>query len=559
MTQPENLIFWGAGATAALGIRTTVEQGKFISLLAGGEGSDTPLKQRVADALGSAVAEPWHSALYELITILGDSAASYRSIHDISAEQMEIMRRNWELSEGEDEEEIKRRIVHLRLIYDWPALKSVVGICPGNSAEAFRINDLFNLLDMHIPPKFGVRARPGEEGRRAKPEYEQQFFDSRRLVGAKNALLLILIALFHIDYQMCLATKQERLEQYRAFAIQIALRAQQRGRELAHRGTRFDSPDFYQNDVGFVSLNYDPIGLWIQFIANRELNAAANAPHIGSSGTPLHLFHDFGHLIPARGVERKDAAWPWYPLNEAAAQRLNEESYPSGYRVRLTKFLFPHGSLCWRECPDCGKLSAYHGHQWNLRATGLFPPPPLKAFDPTPCPEWIPRDEREIREKGGVDGRKCLHCGTLTYAHHTQAVMQSSFKAQPPSFIEEIQRELRATVTRAKHIILMGYSLPPDDVTYRAFFSARRGRRKDEPVACTIVTWDESNPDWYGPRAMETRDFSKNKVVEAARDIFEKGNVRFYGGGVPNVFLDGGTATKERLEKLLNWSSTSRP
>jgi len=50
MAQPKNLIFWGAGATAALGIRTTAGQGEFIRLLAD---EDRPLMERLAHALGS--------------------------------------------------------------------------------------------------------------------------------------------------------------------------------------------------------------------------------------------------------------------------------------------------------------------------------------------------------------------------------------------------------------------------------------------------------------------------------------------------------------------------
>jgi hypothetical protein len=298
---------------------------------------------------------------------------------------MEAMRRNWQV--GADDDELRRRIIELRLIYDWPALKSVARICPGSATDRFKINDLFNVLDMHIPLKFGFRAPAEREREWTSTRSGEQFFDARRLIGAKNALLLILTALFHIDYQACLATKRGLLEKYRDFAIQIARRAQRQGVELAGNGPRLDSPDFYQADVGFVSLNYDPIGLWIQFIANRELNHSGAVPHIESPAVPLHIYHDFGHLIPARGITRPGSLW--YPMNEAAAQRLNEQIYPSGFRVRLTKFLFPHGCLCWRECPDCGKLSAYHGDQWDLFASGLFPPPPLRAFDETPCPDWI--------------------------------------------------------------------------------------------------------------------------------------------------------------------------
>jgi hypothetical protein len=137
--------------------------------------------------------------------------------------------------------------------------------------------------------------------------------------------------------------------------------------------------------------------------------------------------------------------------------------------------------------------------------------------------------------------------------------MQSSFKSQPPSFIEEIQRELRATTMGANHIIFMGYSLPPDDVTYRAFFSARRGHwQRRQPVRCTIVNRDTSNPNWYGPDALRSLDLPKDHVVEAARDIFGPENVRFYGGGIPNVFLDGGgQVTTDKLEQLLTWPPSS--
>ena len=246
-------------------------------------------------------------------------------------------------------------------------------------------------------------------------------------------------------------------------------------------------------------------------------------------------------------------------MNEAVAQRLNE-SMVSPARVRLIKFLFPHGCLCWRECPDCGKLSAYYGDRWELHASRLFPPPPLHAFDKETCPSWIVGNERGQREKGEVDARACLYCGTLTYAYHTQTIMQSSFKSPPPSFIEEIQRDLRAATMQADHIIFMGYSLPLDDVTYRAFFSARCQRKKemkdDRPVRCTIVNKDKKNPDWYGPETLKTRSFKSDHVVKIAGDIFGKDNVRFYGGGIPEVFLDGGRATTIALERLLNWSST---
>jgi hypothetical protein len=554
VTQPQNVIFWGAGATAALGIRTTAGQEQFIRLITGLDEPSISLTKRVGKTLGPK-AKPWHTALIDLITILGDSESSYNSITHVTGRQFQAMRRNWK--KGTGKKELRQRIVDLRLTYDWPALKSAVSVCPGSSTGKFRLNDLFNLLDMHIPTGFGFRAPAHDPISGTKQLSEEKFLDARRLIGAKNALLMILIAAFYVDYQVCITSNQDVLAQYYEFAKALGHRMQRQGEALSTKNRGLDQPSFYEGDVGFVSLNYDPIALWVQFFANRELNKSPDVPWIGNPPVPLYLFHDFGHLIPARRIGKGEDDWPWYPLNEGAAQRLNELENGDS-RVRLTKFLFPHGCLCWRECPDCGKLSAFHGDEWKLNAPGLFPPPPLLAFDKRKCSVWIEGTERKQREKGKVDARKCLHCGTLTYTQHTQAVMQSSFKPRQPSFIEEIQRELRATTMHANHIIFMGYSLPADDVTYRAFFSARRQRRGAE-VRCTVVSHDPKNPGWYGPSSLDTRlnkkKFADISPVNAARDIFGKENVRFYGGGVPDVFLDEGKVTDTSLEKLLTWSS----
>ena len=136
--------------------------------------------------------------------------------------------------------------------------------------------------------------------------------------------------------------------------------------------------------------------------------------------------------------------------------------------------------------------------------------------------------------------------------------MQSSFKPRPPSFIEEIERDLRATTMQANHIIFMGYSLPLDDVTCRAFLSARRQRGGQQDVRCTVVDRDGENPAWYEraelKKAVADGRASESSPARAARDIFGEDNVRLYTGGIPNVFLDRGVATGAKLDQLLTWS-----
>ena len=536
-------------------MRVTDQQGKFISSLTGADtgGNPKPLCDRVNLALDKGTWTKWHGVLMDLITILGDTEAANHSIHPIEQVHLDAMSRHW--TQGATQDDLCKQIMALRLIYDWPALKSVVQICPGVHSEKFKINDLFNVLDMHTPLGHGFRA-----------EESARFLDTRRLLGAKYALKMLLHAMFYIDYQICLESKRSTITQYYDFAVALGKRMQSAGRS---RTDGFDRPDFIRGEVAFVSLNYDPIGLWTQFIANRNLNKDPAVPYVGSPAAPLQIFHDMGHFIPSRRIEPNDRPAFWYPMNEASAQRLNEGDGGPNRRIRVSKFLFPHGCFCWRECPDCGKLSAYHGDEWDIASPSLIPPPPLKGFEQRtiyPNIAKLNEAERTARsrekgewEKGRVDARACLHCGTITSAHNTQTVMQSSFKQVPPSFIDEIQRDLRATVMLADHIIFMGYSLPPDDVTYRSFFAARRHRsmseeRGESTVHCTIIDKVSEKADWIAPSELRRADFREDSAVHSALDIFGTGNVRFFGGGVPDVFLDrAGNVSQERIEQLLTW------
>lgn len=551
MGRQSTVVFWGAGATARLKMRMTAEQGDFIVALSGVAGAaPADLPARVERALGPRADVRQREVVVDLLTILGDGVAHDR-LHLVNPQQLAAMRRNWEA--GADDDALSARVMALRLTYDWPALQNVIRICPGIAGGSIRINDVFNILDMHAPVGHGFRDRRGA------------FLNARQLIGAKAALRMILHAMFYVDYESCVRDVGPLLGTYEQFAEWL-------GRRMHRPDPSFsaglDRPDFIRGDIDFVSLNYDPIALWTQFVVNRTLNRDPSVPRVGSPARPIALYHDMGHFIPSRRIEPEGRPDLWYPMNEASAQRINELDTDASQAIRLSKFLFPHGCLCWRECPDCGKLSAYHGDEWSLRSESLLPPPPLAGFerkksDPDMSKLHVAdrktrEGENELRKRGVVDARACLHCGTITTTEHAQTVMQSSFKQTPPSFIDEIQRDLRALVMRADHVILMGYSLPPDDVTYRAFFAARRQRGiGSDPVRCTVVGVDSASSQLTGPSGLDFTRFPDGHAVTSAREIFGDGNVRFCGEGVPNAFCDpSGVISEAKLEALFNWAST---
>lgn len=545
-------------------MQTTAQQAETLRRLVYGEEVEHSLAQRIRDALGNKAEEAWKSALHDLLTILGDSdeieegTSIAATSFTVTEDQMDAMRRNWRPEA--DDNEVRNRIVTLRTLYDWPALRAAINVCPRASrADSFRLNDLFNVLDMHGESGHGFRVKDGE------------FLAPQRVFGARNALKMLQQAMFYINWQYGRKAKKEELNQHYDFAEALCWRMQRQGLELADGNVRFDSRDFYMGDVGFACFNWDPIAVWCQFVANRNLNRSPSVPHVGSPACKLQVYHDLGHFVAGPRVEDRGrgADTPWHPMNESSALRLNDDDHGSCDRIRISKFLLPHGCLWWRECPNCGKLSSYMGDAWEWDSETLIPPPPLMAFVTDGMFHSRQDEERRAWAKGEVDARACVHCKTLTYAHHTQTIMQSSFKSPPPPFLDEIKRDLRVAVQEADHIVLMGYTLPQDDVDYRAFLAARCRRdatmseahRHDakEPVKCSVVVGTDCAQRWFGPSewpAMLERmkhGVPPRITLQAASDLFGERNVRFYGGGIPDVFLDAGRVTDAAVDKLLTW------
>ena len=563
-TAPRTVVFWGAGATASLGVHTTKDQGRFLRALAPLPDGTERLKARVRNALGEGDWGRWVSAFFDLLKILGDREEATEdtlSAADVHEEQLEAMSRNWECK-GKDA--LRKRIVELRSLYDWPALVAAINVCPASvsrrdaglgaprAESGFELIDLFNLLDMHHQSGHGF------------PYRQDAFLPPQRVIGARGALVLLIQALTYVDWH-ARAREHRHLKYHRDFAVELGSRMQREGVRFAAQAgpDDFELDGFILGDVSVVSMNWDPIGLWAQFVANRSLNGASNVPHVGSPAHKMLLYHELGYFVAGPRVDKDHAGSKvWQPMNISSARQLNDRTHGANLRIRVSKYLFPHGCLWWRECPNCGKLSSYIGDKWATNTASLLPPPPLKAFvERDQFATWR-EDDRELSKwrLGKVDARACVHCETLTYAHHTPVVMQTSFKTAPPPFLEEIQREMRVVVQNADHIVLAGYSLPPDDVTYRAFLAARIRKISEEQedskpqVRCSVIDKvDGYESRWLYPDELRTRS-DRPVAVKHACKVFKAENVRFFGGGIPDVFLDGAVGVSaDAVERLLTW------
>ena len=282
-TGSDTLIFWGAGATASIGLRTSPIQAKAIKYL-------VEEKPTLTDRVNEVLKFPsvWTSPFTDLLHILGDDSGDNDDIYRITNTAREAMSRHWH---DPSPQALEARIHELRTLFDWPALKAVVRACPGfNQEDRLQLQDVFNLIDLHAHTFHGF---PGLE----------KFLSPSRLIAARRALQLVLNTLFYVDWQTALIEKKKDLNKHLDFARLLTKHHQQEGLALANKRQHFDSRDFYLGSVAFASLNYDPVALWAQFIANRDANL--HPPYIGMPRVPLKIFHDFGIFMAVSTIAPK--------------------------------------------------------------------------------------------------------------------------------------------------------------------------------------------------------------------------------------------------------------
>ncbi|OLN24120.1 hypothetical protein BTO30_01525 [Domibacillus antri] len=101
------------------------------------------------------------------------------------------------------------RIKELRDIYDWPALKQIIKRCPQSENGGIHIQDVYNLIDMHLQSGRGFSV----EGRLIRPE---------RMAAARNTVNMITVMIHAHGYRRMLQDKRTAYGQYYEFAKILA-------------------------------------------------------------------------------------------------------------------------------------------------------------------------------------------------------------------------------------------------------------------------------------------------------------------------------------------------
>lgn len=531
---PETVIFWGAGATQALGFPTTKRQGELLKSL-----SEISCKEDYHRKLESfefftgEYLEEMAVLLYILDDDIESDGSSERRITKISEDQYEKAKTLFNL---QDREDIIDLVVNLRYTYDFSALKQLLKLCT-KEAETL-VMTTFNLIDYHIGNNEGLVIR----GKDTK-----LFLETRRLLGARNALIMLIVSSMTGAYLNALGSKREVVRKYKRFAEGLTSYMQEEA------GDRRDLPqnerDFYLFSYAVISLNWDHFLNWMIFNAHKDFNDDPRNDCFAGRHIRLKFFNDFAIMMGLRKLRRENdgesTAKIWYPYNETVVQRINDPDYNYDKIVRMGKYYYPHGCLAWRCCPNCGSMIGSFGDDWQEDSKSLFPPSLVPTFRKI-------ANRTDLESKNFQDGKydviSCSYCDAKTELKDTVLMMQSAVKSNIPSALRIIQADINASLQYTKHIIFMGYRLPPDDLVWRSILLARKG-----DVKVSVVLGTNGPGHWQYCSDTSDVEGADEEIIKTFFEVFKTDkegsgkNIRFYTRGIPNVFDD------IEIKDLLDW------
>ncbi|HHV37823.1 MAG TPA: hypothetical protein GXX77_08355 [Candidatus Cloacimonetes bacterium] len=531
---PETVMFWGAGATCELGFPTTARQGKlFIKLSEISQEEDYPEKLEEFDFFTGTYLEEMADLLYILDDDINADSFSERMVTNISDSQRDKARELFKLS---SEDDVTNLVVNLRYTYDFSALKQLLRLCTKNKRTI--VMTVFNLIDYHVG---------NNEGLVIKEERGDLLLESRRLLGARNALIMLVVSSMTGAYLNALESKRDVIRKYKSFAAGLASYMQEEGED--RRDLPQNERDFYLFSYAVISLNWDHFLNWMIFNAHKDFNDDPRNDCFAGRHIRLKFFNDFAIMMGLRELRRGPGdeltEKIWYPYNETVVQRINDPDYDHGKIVRMGKYYYPHGCLAWRCCPNCGSMNGSFGDDWDEGSESLFPPSLVPAF--RKIVDRTELEERSVKE-GRHDVISCLYCDAETELKDTMLVMQSAVKSNAPPALRIIQSDINASLQHAKHIIFMGYSLPPDDMVWRSILLARKG-----DVKVSVVVGIGGPGHWQYCSKPENIEGGVDERFETFFDIFQaegkdpQENMRFYTKGIPEVFED------IEIDELLKW------
>lgn len=544
--RPETILFVGAGATLRLNMPTTDEMARILWNLCDCDLSAEAVEDAAKRFKGSG------RKIADLLVVVDSGVEA-----DAKLVLPEDVRKR--AFPGIDEESVSKVVSGLRRHYDWSALKMVAKAKKGDGYGAQKdgprtdyLQEVFTLIDACLRESRGFNV--SDSGKFV-------FLSADRLRAARELLVLLLNTMFACAWGELVRSVEGKntLEKYQRFFDSLATLMQREGMRFANAGITLDSAEFYRFGYSMVTTNFEPIFLWLAWQGNKHANKGHDV-RVANPGRRLCLRMNFpttvGMRKPADSSDERLAPDVWFPCTEAVAQNVNAEKHLDERAFRLGMYSPVHGMSNFRQCPVCGRLNMYPGDSWAECSETLFPNGITAELTTGQRPRTVREDE--ARKRGEYDALECHFCGAMTHAHDNFMFMQTQLKCPAPSFIKEITDDALSQIAGAKHIVLLGYSLPLDDAIWGSLLTAMSRRQKEERLYCSAVLYAPNAPErWLAGDELEAFMAEESKSEEGrghmrgvrnALTVFGKNCVRAYMAGVPSVF---GAGTEEDVRKLM--------
>lgn len=538
MSDRRTVVFWGAGATARMEMATTSKQNEIFLALSRKETNQS--YQECLAGFKQGVFGDRFNAVCDLLTLLDDDSPCVEGCRlcGFSQRQLDIVRDHAD-ELGKTDDERKNRVVMMRQQYDWSSAMRILRLQKDdveykNGRETFSDTftlKIYNLLDVNIASHSGLHVFPSE----GQSHTLSSFLDERRLRSAKSALVMFISLVFACAWAVSRHRFADAGNPYCRFADWLSeIRA-----------------DEVRNGVGdavfstsFVSMNFDPILWWL--IKNADARYNRHPKHVGDWNSPLFLGEDVDQADAVRPLRDMEPSISSGLLPDVTARfvglRGGMEDERCNARYQTVKIFFPHGSPNLKICPCCRKTTLYQGNALEDSSESLFPPFFFKEFTWGCAPSDAVREgvgDAEARKwkQGELDYIQCRHCGRGIRMCDTEMVMQSGLKSAPSHILQRISHNVDNAVMDADHIVLMGYSLPPDDGSWVAELQSRGTRNGGSRIRCSIVGHADGAPnEWLFGDQLDKYCKEPHSVINQARAVFGRENVRANLKGIPDVF-----------------------
>lgn len=537
MKFPNTLIFFGAGATAGIGLPVTEEQERFLrSLINDGSIRDRLQKygfltkdaiddfERTLRLLYDGDKEKTETGAFEL------REKTLKSFCDSASKILGKSKLNFRLKQYLN--------TYVFPYYDWLAFKSIYNDLVETS-DAVKLHHVLSVITKALLENTALPTKEifREEKSQTLPIYINY---GQRLEGALRAYKLLIFKLFKHKIKKIkpLNLYNKFFEEVFNYSVNFSF--------LKEGKDSVISRDKFISSVSYATLNWDPV---IPFYLIKQ--AKLTNDKITGSGKRVYVSYGAPFLIFKMSGGEKVG----YIIEEDAAfftNLMSQEKKKASLFTQLVKFFPAHGLMNLRVCPRCQNVFLiFPGDIGKLSLESLED---IFLLDPLPCDQDLKIIKEKHFERYTIADSwlpsqvNCPVCGSYTFFFDTFMLIQSILKTEDSPLMRKVYYDYADMASKAEHVIFIGYSFPDDDIVHLLSLLTMKTGVSRERKLTLILKNNHYNQIWYSLEKITNEvDERTKKILQNAEVIAKKENIRVSFLGFPEIL------EKRDVKDILNW------